>query len=78
VSGGFVGMQKNLSAQGCPVFVSLRRKINTPEKVTKPGNFHKHTVYRTMLDFCDKRQQNFIRKKTKSSRIKWDTKAHIL
>jgi hypothetical protein len=44
---------KKSSAQGDPVFVSTRKKINMPKKVTNLDNFPKDVVHRTVLVFSD-------------------------
>jgi hypothetical protein len=45
---------KKSSAQGDPVFVSPRKKINMQKKVTNLEDFNKDVVRRTVLDFYDR------------------------
>jgi hypothetical protein len=70
-------MQRNLSAQGDPVFVSPRKKINMPKKVTNLDDFNKDVVRRTVLDFYDRGEIPSVKKYLRSS-IKWDIKAQVL
>jgi hypothetical protein len=47
---------KKSNAQGDPVFVSPRNKINMPKKVTNLDDFNKDVVRRTVLDFYDREE----------------------